>query len=245
LQSAFVVIDDLQHLEGKSAAQLELRQLLEILPNHDTQLVLTSRTAPSDLDFPADLRSRLGQGLVLPLRWPGQEARCEIIQRYLADRKRGIVLDQGPTLKSVENLAHSFPGSPSRLFAALAQLVHVAEVEQRPLDDRLIEEFLSASEESQITPRQIIAVVAKQRGVTVKDLKGPSRRQAINEARGIAMYLIRRLTTQTFEQIGEHFSGRDHTTVMHACEKTAERLAADPRLQQAVEQITSLLQEEI
>jgi chromosomal replication initiator protein len=178
------------------------------------------------------------QGLVVPLRWPGESARRAMITRYLAERRVSDLSEA-----CVTRLAGTYAGPPSRLFAALAQLVHVAQTDRRALDDALVEETLDGADENAITPRAILAAVAKQFHVTQADLKGPSRRQAISEARGIAMYLLRELTRATFENIGQQFGGRDHTTVMHACQKTMERLAADERLRQTVESLASNLEE--
>lgn len=237
LQTQLVVIDDLHHLAGKTSALAELRTLLDLMTASSIRVVVTSLHAPSDLPFTADLRGRLSQGLVIPLRWPGASARREIVVRYLASRHATL------SEAMVARLADHYCGPPSRLFSGLAQLVHGAEVERRPLDDAYVAESLAAHTEAAISPRAVIAAVAKQFHVTVKDLKGTSRRQAINTARGVAMYLLRHHTKQTFEQIGQHFAGRDHTTVMHACQKTTERLAGDPQLQHAVDQVVTHLQE--
>lgn len=237
IQSQLVVLDDVQHLAGKNSAQAELRTLLDLLSQQAVRTIITSRSAPSELPFAADLRGRLAQGLVIPLRWPGESARREMIIRYLAGQR--VTLSE----TSITRIAETYAGPPSRLFAILAEWLHTAEVERRPLDDAFITAALADVQHVPVAPRAIIGAVAKQFSITVKDLKGPSRRQAINTARGVAMYLLRTQTRQTFDQIGEQFGGRDHTTVMHACQKTAERIASDPQLQHAIEHIVGGLQE--
>jgi chromosomal replication initiator protein len=233
-----VLIDDVQHLADKEAAQHELRLLLDLLAKRGTPVIITSRLSPQELPFVADLRGRLAGGMVIPLHWPGEAARREIATRYLTARNHG---DVSPAI--IERIAITFSGSPARLFAALAELVHLAETDRRAIDDSLLDELTAEQrEQSQYSPRAIIAAVAKQFRVTVKALKGTSRRQAINTARGVAMYLLRERTGETFEQIGRQFSGRDHTTVMHACQKTVERLAEDPQLAREVEQIIAQLE---
>ena len=239
LQASLIVIDDLPHLEGKTAAQTELRYLLDALIAQRVRLIITSRSAPAELAFAADVRGRLSQGLVLPLRWPGNDARREIIRRYLTTRRANHLTDA-----AVARFAEAYQGPPARLFAALAEVVHAAEAEHRHIDDALIDELLDRRHAAaKLAPKTIIACVAKHFRVTVKELKGPSRRQAITTARGVAMHLLRQHTRQTYEQIGQHFAGRDHTTVMHACQKTTERLANDGQLQRLLEQITAQLEE--
>jgi chromosomal replication initiator protein len=237
-QASLVVIDDMQHLEGKRPAQAEIRYLLDLMAAQGTRVIITSRIAPAELAFAPDLCSRLAGGLVVPLQWPGVEARREMVVRYLAHRH---VTKLSQT--SINRIADTYAGPPSRLFAALAHLLHVAETQREAIDDRLVDAALAEQAEATVSPRAIIATVAKHFRVTVKDMKGPSRKRAINEARGVAMHLLRTLTRETYEQIGAHFTDRDHTTVMHACQKTTERLAADPQLAQAVDRIVAHLQE--
>lgn len=237
LKAGLVIVDDVQHLAGKAAAQAELRTLLDLMRKDEVLVIVTSNAPPAALPFAADLRSRLAEGLVVPLRWPGEAARREMVARYLAARQVELS-DQ-----SIARLAAAYLGSPARLFAGLAHLVHAARTDHRQLDDALVHEALASLEGTNLSPRAVIAAVAKQFGVTVKDLKGSSRRQAINVARGVAMYLLRTHVHLTYEQIGQHFAGRDHTTVMNACQKTTERLAADPHLAHEVEQIVTHLHE--
>jgi chromosomal replication initiator protein len=236
-QSALVLIDDLQHLEGKTAAQDALRSLLDQLEDRGARVIVTSRTPIVELAFSADLRSRLSHGLIVPLRWPGLAARREIVERYLGQR-RPVQLSS----LTIERLANAYAGPPSRLFAGLEEVLLVAETKHRPVDDALVDELLAEHASAAIEPRTIINAVAKQFHVTVKDLKGASRRQAITEARAAAMYLLRKHTPQTLEQIGHHFSGRDHTTVMHNCQKTADRMSEDPQFRQSIEKIVSELE---
>jgi chromosomal replication initiator protein len=87
----------------------------------------------------------------------------------------------------------------------------------------------------------IATAVGRQFGFRVAELKGPSRRQAVSRARAMAMYLARQMTSHSTAAIGRHFGGRDHTTVMHACQVTQQRLDTDPAVRQAAEQITRRL----
>lgn len=235
--ASLIVIDDVQHLEGKTAAQDELRRLLDEMSERGAHLIVTSRVSVAELPFSPDLRGRLSQGLIVPLRWPGDEARREIISRYLSSHRVGSLSPEG-----IARLATTYSGPPSRLFAALAELVHTAETDRRPLDDSLLGETLK-EHDANITPRAIIAAVSKQFQIPLKDLRGPGRRQAINEARGVAMHLLREVRKLTYAEIGALFGDRDHTTVMHACQKTSERLASDPLLRQSLETITAQLHE--
>jgi len=90
-----------------------------------------------------------------------------------------------------------------------------------------------------VTPSRWIALAtARYFAQTLTELRSPSRRRAVVLARGVAMFLARQLTGSSLEQIGRYFGGRDHTTVMHGCGKTATLLKTDPAIRLAVEQLT-------
>lgn len=236
-QASLVVLDDLQHLANKRPAQEECRRILDTLANRQTPVIITLREAPGELvSLLPDLRSRLAGGLVVPLKWPGDAARRELIARYLGLQQAKL------SPASIDRLAQSLPRSPAQLFGALARLVHLAQTERRPLDDSLADELLREQGSARrIEPKAIAAAVARQFGVTVTELKGPSRRQSIATARSIAMYLMRQLTGESYEQIGRFFGRRDHTTAMHNIQKAAERLRDDEPLRESVELLAAQL----
>lgn len=234
---SLLVLDDIQNLANKPGAQQEWRRLLDALSDQQTRIIITSRHAPNDLvEFPDDLQSRLSAGLVVPLAWPSAATRREMVTRFFAARQTTL------PERCLDRLANEVSGPPSRLFATLSQLVHTANVDRRTVDSALIAELLDERQAaSEVTPRAIIGAVAKQFRLKISDLKGPSRRQTIAEARGVAMYLLRQLTKQSYQEIGRHFAGRDHTTVLHACQKTIQRLTGDAHLKQAIETLQAQL----
>ncbi|WP_428307312.1 helix-turn-helix domain-containing protein [Lacipirellula sp.] len=89
--------------------------------------------------------------------------------------------------------------------------------------------------------KQIIAVTARYFSITQAALTGPARRASLVEARNIAVYLARRLTSLSYADIGRGLGGRDHTTIMHAERRLAERITHDPVTQQAVDELDRLL----
>jgi len=99
--------------------------------------------------------------------------------------------------------------------------------------------------DSQATKAPSISEVAKSVGremqVTMELMRGPGRKSSVVRARGLAMLLIRQWTDTSFQNIGEYFGGRDHTTVMHACKKTEEDLANDHELMRTVDRVRQKL----
>jgi chromosomal replication initiator protein len=84
-----------------------------------------------------------------------------------------------------------------------------------------------------------VSAVGKQFGLSAAELKGKSRQQGIAEARAVAMCLVRRLTEASYAEIGRHFSGRDHTTVLHACRKIEANVRRDPATAHLLEELTT------
>lgn len=234
---SLVVLDDVQHLASKPGAQQEWRTVLDSLIQRSTRVIVTSRLSPVEMaDFSVDLRSRLSGGLVVPLAWPARETRREMITRFFAARQQAV------NAACLDRLASEVTGPPAQLFATLSQFAHTAQVDRRLLDEQLIAELLDERQAAiEVTPRAIVAAVAKTFHLKVSDLKGSSRRQSIAEARGVAMYLIRQLTGSSYQEIGRQFAGRDHTTVLHACQKTIERVSADPALKQTLDTLHNQL----
>jgi chromosomal replication initiator protein len=125
----------------------------------------------------------------------------------------------------------------------LARLALAARVERRPIDRALAASVVldgAAADQglcsaSTITIEQVAKAVAARFGVTLRDLRSPSRRKTLAEPRHLAMYLARGLTGRSFLTIGAYFGGRDPATVRHACRAAEARLAADPALAAAAE----------
>ena len=95
--------------------------------------------------------------------------------------------------------------------------------------------------ETKAVCRQVTAAVCQRVGLTASELKGQSRQQAVSDARGLAMYLVRRLSNASYAQIGKQFGGRDHTTVMHACRKFTVLVARDEAVRHLADELLTCL----
>ena len=230
------LLEDLHELSSKRAAQQELATVIDDLLSRDRRILITSRQAPAETSSLADgLASRLSTGLTVPLTAPGVHARREVIARLA--KQHGLTLDRA----MAEVLADGIPGTVSELNHAILQL-KTATGDESAVDPIVAARFLQQRTETQrATLRSITTRVAHYFHVKSADLKGPTRRQSVVRARGLAMYLARRLTRKSLEQVGRHYGGRDHTTVLHACRKTESLLESDPSLRQAVEEIIQRL----
>jgi chromosomal replication initiator protein len=236
-QAALLIFEDLQHLLDKSAAQEELIHLLDSLVDNGARVVVTSPVAPGLLaGLQPALQSRLVAGLAVPLALPGRESRIKILRSLAADR--GLSVSDEVFELLAEELSEGVP----ELMAAFGHLELAAQTQQVPIDVRLAQRHLADRAMShQPSLRDIALLTARHFSLKLGELRSSTRRRAVVTARGIAMYLARTLTTNSLDEIGRYFGGRDHTTVAHGCRKTEELLAAEPALRTAVEQLQAQL----
>ncbi|MGV3608960.1 MAG: helix-turn-helix domain-containing protein [Planctomycetaceae bacterium] len=235
-----LAIDDLQRLATKPAVQREFIHLLDHWQSTSALVMVTLRQTPSQVrGLSPMLASRLLGGLAFALQPPAAEARAQLVQD-MADRQ-GLVVS--PEMMS--RLISDDAKRGSRLITvpqirqAITQLVAQAQLENRPADERLLGQLLSSEKgEKRLTMRHIVMAVARHFHVTLADIKGQSRRQHLVHARGIAMVLSRQLTGCSYSDIGEFFSGRDHSTVLHACRKTESLLEQDAPLRHVCEELS-------
>lgn len=235
----FLALDDVHLLQGRNAAQEELARTLDILCDSQSAVALSSPMAPERLEgLVAHLQSRLVGGLGVPIAPPGLAARRAILQRLAACR--GLALDQ----QVLEAAAAGSRGTVPTLAAALVRLEAAARIDQQPMTIETVRRVLKArSAPNRPTIGQIAVAAAKYFSLRLRDLRGPSRRQAVVIARDVAMYLARTLTQASLQQIGQYFAGRDHTTVAYACRKTERLLASDGLVRSAVDHLRERLEQ--
>jgi chromosomal replication initiator protein len=233
---ALVIIDDLQLLSNKPAAQQEFANLLDWRLDAKAPIVLALGISPIELSGLSEaLASRLAGGMLVPLHLPTPATRRAILDRLLEQASlefpvvvREAVAGQCPGLDS------PFSTVPEIRHAVL-QLQHAAEESGSPpsLDDamELINRELMVRKP---TLNQIAKKVARHFNVRMSDLKSASRRQWVVRARGVAFYLARQLTGDSFQRLGHLLGGRDHSTVMHACRRIKSLLESDPAISLAV-----------
>lgn len=240
-QLRLVIIDGIEELAGKSTAQLEICQYLDRLPEFENRILFTARRLPGEIGgLNPRFVSRLSSGLAIPMTAPGPAARRILLTRLA--RLHGIQFHES----AIDLLADGMPGllplhctvlQMNQLLLALAQ--RIAGQVQAVSVEQLQSSFEKVDNEIPRL-RAICKEVASLFGVRLNDLTGPSRRQGVVRARGVAIYLCRQLTRMSLDAIGAEFGGRDHTTVMHACRKTEELLSIDGALRDAIEKMRVL-----
>jgi chromosomal replication initiator protein len=231
VRSSGLLIDGLQYLENKPAAQQELVQIVDQLGAAQRPVIFTLERPPQDYDgLVPQLVSRLTGGLLLPVNEPGPFARAVII------RELGLVHKLPLSDSSIALLAERLNTSVPKIVLFFGQLRTAIQMERRankqtdidkPIEPSFINRLFHRSpEDEERFVKAIIQAVAAEFKVKNKDLVSNSRKHTIVFARAVAVYLLRRHLALSFLKIGMLFGNRDHSTIMHAYRKI-ETLISD------------------
>ena len=232
-----LLIDDFDRLATRPAAQQLLLSIFDPLIRRGSLVLITMRSLPQSLKgLLPGLASRLAGGLIVPLAPPGPSARHELLKRLAACHELQL---NDESLAKLSGQGAVVPLTAPRLRHAILQLA-AARTNGQAIRPATIADLVAAES---LDPKAVIkhatAAVAQQMQLTAGQLKGKSRQQAIADARGLAMFIARRLTRASYAEIGRHFGNRDHSTVLHACQKFERRIAHDNETRRLVAELTS------
>lgn len=235
-----LLIDDVQFLASKARTEEEFFHTFNALYEAGRQLVLTCDRLPSALrGIEERLRERFEAGLVADIKPPDFATRVAIL------RKRAL-LDAIPIVddRVLEAIARRVTDNVRALEGALIRVVAYHSLSGRPLDLELAEAVLDDIHPptvSPLTPRDVQRAVASHFAISISELTSQSRATKIAWPRQLAIYLARELTDLPLQALGEAFGGRNHTTVMHACKRVAERVRLDPEAAAQLRQLHAQL----
>ena len=235
-----LIVDDIHVLAGKTKSSNEFLTLFADFTSGDKQLILASDRHPSQMtEFDERFRSRFSWGLTVAVEPPEIDTRVQILQKK-AD-SYGMLLPKECALFIAQNVVSNV----RRLEGALNQVFANANLTGAPITLEMVQYALKdivAMRVQAVNMDNIRKVVAEYYDITVKDLMGRKRTRTIARPRQIAMALSRELTGDSYPDIGQSFGGRDHTTVMHGCDKVAELRAADPAFDKDYKALAMMLQ---
>ena len=240
-----LLVDDVQFLMAKARTEEEFFHTFNHLRDAGAQIVLTSDRPPRDLAKLEDrLRDRFESGLVAQVLPPDLHTRRTVLRKRAA--LDGIPV---PAPDVIDAIAQRITVNLRALEGAFIRVVAFASLTSRPVDRELADEVLDelgpqrsgAGTRRSPTVGEIQDLTCAAFGVTRDELLSPSRAARIAWPRQVAMYLAREHTDASLPTIGAEFGGRGHTTVIHACRRTSERLAADPELSQTVADLSTRL----
>jgi len=239
-QADVLVIDDVQFLTGREQTQEEFFHTFNTLHQMKKQIVLSSDRSPREIpDLEDRLVSRFNWGLVARVDKPCYETRVAIVRKKA--RMRNIPLPDDVICL----IAGSIDSNSRELEGAIAKVAMLAKVYDRAIDMKVATEALKTdgpNRQREITIEQILDVVTARFSVRLADLQSKKRSKSIAYPRQICMYLARKLTRHSLEEIGGYFGGRDHTTVLHANRTIQALRETDGELNAILENLTRELQ---
>lgn len=234
-----ILIDDIQFIAGKNTSEEEFFHTFNALHSSKRQIVVTSDRPPKEIEgLEERVRTRFEWGLVADIMPPEIETRIAILKTK-AERDDIYLPDDVATF-----LASCIKSNVRELEGVLIRLQAQASLSGAEISLEMAKHELKAAipeEGSQFTIESIQNAVAKHFHLRVQDLKSPTRAKRVAFPRQIAMFLIRKYTGFGFKEIGLYFGGKDHTTILHACNKIEERLETDRTIRESVEAIQNLL----
>lgn len=237
-----LLLDDVHFLAGKEQTQEEFFHTFNELHAANRQIVLTSDRPPQAIPTLEErLRSRFGWGMIADVQPPTLETRIAILQMKAASMGRQVPDD---VLHLIAQRAHR---NIRDLEGALNKVLAHAELFRRPLNAALVEDTLAylVPAQGRLTLEGILEVAASYFGISTAELIGRNRSARVALARQIIMFVMREETGASLPQIGQALGGRDHTTVMHGCEKIAGELSSDPELARTISELRHRLYEPV
>lgn len=229
-----LLIDDIQFIAGKESTQEEFFHTFNTLHGQDKQVVVSSDRPPKALvTLEERLRSRFEWGLTVDLQPPDYETRLAILRAKAERAGRRM----GP--EALEMIARRIQSNIRELEGALTRIMAFADLSGLPVTPQLIETALAelSPRRREVEAEEVVRKVAEAFGLTVERMRGRERSREVALPRQIAMYLLREEANVSLPQIGDVLGGRDHTTVMYACDKVADLLERDDRLRRQVVEI--------
>lgn len=237
-----LLIDDIHDLHSKKETQEELFHTFNSLYDSKKQLIFTCDRPPSELkNFTARLKSRFELGLNVDLQPPNYETRYAILSKKL--EIVGVNLPE----QVIELIARNVTTNIRDLESSLTKMIAYSDFVGKKITVEIAKQQLSGvfsnSSHSNITINRVQRVVSDYFNITLTDIKSKKRTKQITYPRQIAMYIIREITDCSTTEIGLEFGGRDHTTVMHSCQRIEDMMKVDPTLEPLISNLIRSIKE--
>lgn len=231
-----LLIDDVQFIGGKERTQEEFFHTFNALYEANKQIIVTSDRPPKEMTTLEErLRSRFEWGLTADIQPPDLETRIAILKKKA--QREGMVVPDDVMAYIADNIASNI----RELEGALNKVVAYSSLTNTEISkDSAVEalkEMFAAHSNKIIDCGTIIEAVARFFDIKTSDFKSQSRCRDVTYPRQIAMYLCREMTSLSLPRIGDVFGGRDHTTVLHACEKIGNEKQGNPDTRRTVEEL--------
>jgi len=232
-----LIMDDIQFLSNKEKTQEELFHIFNELYNHNKQIIFSSDKHPNYIPaLEARLKSRFSAGMIVDIQEPEYESRLAIL-RSKAENQKFF-----PPEEIIEYLASSVQGNIRELEGLLNGIICQSELKNRNLTLNEIKPFIKNTSKPKklLSVKEVVKVICGFYNIEEDSVYEKTRRKEVLKPRQIAMFILREDFNISYPTIGQKLGGRDHTTVMHSCEKIKNDMKNDLSLMQEVDQIRAM-----
>jgi chromosomal replication initiator protein len=233
-----LLVDDIHFIAGRESTQEEFFHTFNTVHDGDGQIVITSDRSPSAIaTLEHRLRSRFEWGLIVDIEPPDLETRIAILRAKIEQQGAPVP----PSV--VDVIAQAVHNNVRELEGALNRVVMYAKCRNASVTEETARQALAEYMVRREPPSlgKALSIVADYYHLQAKDLEGRSRAARVSEPRQVAMYLMRQVCEASYPAIGAELGGRDHSTVLHGCEKISRLIERDPQLRRDVMQLTEHL----
>ncbi len=233
-----LIMDDIQFFSGKMKIQEELFHLFNHLYDNNKQIIFSSDKHPGLIqDLEDRLKSRFSAGMIVDIPTPDNESRAAIIRTKMSSNLYPL------SKEVVDYLAYSVTGNIRELEGTLNSIMCQSQLKERELSLNEVKNFVKNNTKPKklVSTKEVVKTVAEFYNIEEQSIYDKTRKKEIIKPRQIIMYILREDFNISYPAIGERLGGRDHTTVMHSCEKIKNDMKLDDMLIQEITQLRSIL----
>ena len=233
-----LIMDDVQFLSKKERSEEELFHLFNALHDTNKQIIFSSDRSPAAIpDIAERLKGRLASGMTVDISEPDAESRMAIVQKKAASH--GVILSN----EVIEYVATSMNGSIRELEGMVNSIICHTQVKGSAPDIAEVRQSLRSFTRPQknISVKNVVDKVAEYYGIDEESIYEKTRRREVVRPRQVIMYILREDFNISYPTIGTKLGGRDHTTVIHSCEKIKREIVVDSDLSKEIQNIRTLL----
>lgn len=237
-QYDLLIMDDIQFLSKKEKMQEELFHLFNSLYDNNKQIIFSSDRSPVAIPDIADrLRGRFSSGMTVDISEPDAESRIAIVRKKLASN--GVMVEK----EVAEYVASAVPGSIRELEGYINNIVCQTQIKGSPPDLAEVKQSLRSftRPSKNFSVKNVVTKVAEYYGIEEESIYEKTRRREVVRPRQVIMYILREDFNVSYPHIGNRMGGRDHTTVIHSCEKIKREIADDTELAKEIQDIRTFI----
>jgi chromosomal replication initiator protein len=233
-----LIMDDIQFMGGKDKTQEELFHLFNALYENNKQIIFSADKHPNLISgLEERLLSRFKQGMIVDIQKPDVESRAAILKAKAI--VSGIDLDD----ETLYFLAGELDGNIRELEGGLNTIICHTQLKNKPLSLLEVKNLVKniSKPKKSISIKDLIKMIADFYNIEEESITNKTRRKEVVKPRQIVMYILREDFSISYPTIGDKLGGRDHTTVIHSCEKIKEEIKTNSGLLQEINQIRSII----